>query len=353
MKITKVAAIMLAMGLMGGLFASGKKDGQKEVQLGTLSYLNFSEEQTGRMYDSAYLAYKQLEEKGYLKVAQKDKVKISPSVKFYDTLDSLLMALKSGEIWGIAGLPQSTASYLCAKDNTLGMNMTFDIPKQTAERRSFAYRAYKIMNDAFSFMMLEKNSDLCAQFNKVIEEMNQDGSMKKLIGEQILDAMDGRELQVIQPENKAGRATIKVAVTGALPPMDYVAADGTFAGFNTALLAEIGKRLDKNITMVQVSSVGRATALASGTVDVVFWTRSASLPPSLAKMTAAEFKTFRNEVMAKDTPEEKAALDALISSYAEKDGDPRSIRAHKDTPAGTITTVSYFEDMPVIVGLKN
>ena len=352
MKITKVAAIMLAMSLMGSLFASGKKDGQKEVQLGTLSYLNFSEEQTGRMYDSAHLAYKQLEEKGYLKVARKGKVKISPSVKFYDTLDSLLMALKSGEIWGIAGLPQSTASYLCAKDNTLGMDMTYDIPKQTAERRSFAYRAYKIMNDAFSFMMLEKNSDLCAQFNKVIEEMNQDGSMKKLIGEQILDAMDGRELQVIQPENKAGRATIKVAVTGALPPMDYVAADGTFAGFNTALLSEIGKRLDKNITMVQVSSIGRATALASGTVDVVFWTRSSSLPPSLAKMTAAEFKAFQKEVMAKDTPEAKAALEAL-TSYAGKDDDPRSIKAHRDTPAGTITTVSYFEDMPVIVGLKN
>ena len=76
MKITKIAGLLLAMCVMGSAFASGKKDGQKEVQLGTLSYLNFSEEQVGRLYDGAYLTYKQLEEKGYLKVALKEKVKL-------------------------------------------------------------------------------------------------------------------------------------------------------------------------------------------------------------------------------------------------------------------------------------
>ena len=52
--------------------------------------------------------------------------------------------------------------------------------------------------------------------------------------------------------------------------MDYVAANGTPAGFNTAVLAEIGKRLERNIELVQVNSVGRALALAQGNVDVAF-----------------------------------------------------------------------------------
>ncbi len=352
MKITKIAGLLLAMCVMGSAFASGKKDGQKEVQLGTLSYLNFSEEQVGRLYDGAYLTYKQLEEKGYLKVALKEKVKLSPSVKFYDTLDALLMALKAGEIWGIAGIPQTTASYLCAKDDSLGMNMTFDMRKDLGENLSFPELAYGILKDGFSFMMIEKNADLCEQFNKIILEMKKDGSMTKLIREQIISAMDGRELSVIQPENKPGRKTIKVAVTGALPPMDYVAADGTFAGFNTALLAEIGKRLDLNIAMVQVSSVGRATALASGTVDVVFWTRSNADSP-LQRVTAEEFKSRVETRRSKDTAAEREALDALtdyISAGRSRDG--RTVRMHRDTPAGTVITAPYFEDMPVVVGLK-
>lgn len=356
MKITKIAGVLLAMCIMGSAFASGKKDGSKdgpkEAQLGTLSYLNFTEEQVGKMYDGAYLTYKQLEEKGYLKVALKERVKISPNVKFYDSLDSLLMALKSGEIWGIAGLPQTTASYLCAKDPSLGMNMSFDMRKKR-EEYTFVNAAFKRLSDGFSFMMLEENKALCDQFNKIIEEMQKDGSMAKLVDEQIVSAMDGRELKVIQPENKPGRQAIKVAVTGALPPMDYVAADGTFAGFNTALLAEIGKRLDKNITMVQVSSIGRATALASGTVDVVFWTRGSSFS-QVESMNAEKFDSFRASAKARHTAEESAAMLALNASYTGKnDGDYRNVRMRRDTPDGTVITVPYFEDMPVVVGLKN
>ena len=68
-----------------------------------------------------------------------------------------------------------------------------------------------------------------------------------------------------------GADTIKVGVTGDLPPLDFVNSDGTPAGFNTALLAEISKRIKKNIELVQVDSGARAAALTSGQVDVIFW----------------------------------------------------------------------------------
>ena len=65
--------------------------------------------------------------------------------------------------------------------------------------------------------------------------------------------------------------TVKIAVTGDMPPLDYIASDGTPAGFNTAILAEIGRRLKVNVELVTINTGARAAALASGRVDGVFW----------------------------------------------------------------------------------
>ena len=43
------------------------------------------------------------------------------------------------------------------------------------------------------------------------------------------------------------------------------------AGYNAAVLAEIGRRLKVNIYTVNVSTGARTAALVSGRVDVVFW----------------------------------------------------------------------------------
>ena len=47
--------------------------------------------------------------------------------------------------------------------------------------------------------------------------------------------------------------------------------DGTPAGFNTAVLAEISKRINKNIELVTIDSNARASALNSRVIDIVFW----------------------------------------------------------------------------------
>ena len=60
-------------------------------------------------------------------------------------------------------------------------------------------------------------------------------------------------------------------MTGDLPPLDYVSADNKPAGFNTAVLSEIGNRILKNIELINIDSGSRAAALASKQVDVVFW----------------------------------------------------------------------------------
>ena len=52
------------------------------------------------------------------------------------------------------------------------------------------------------------------------------------------------------------------------------AGDGQPAGYNTAILSEIGRRLGKNIQMINISTGGRSSALSSGRADVVFWYRT-------------------------------------------------------------------------------
>ncbi|MBR6901435.1 MAG: transporter substrate-binding domain-containing protein, partial [Synergistaceae bacterium] len=49
------------------------------------------------------------------------------------------------------------------------------------------------------------------------------------------------------------------------------AANGTPSGFNTAMLAEIARRLKINVELVNTSSGSRAAALASGRADGIFW----------------------------------------------------------------------------------
>ena len=87
-------------------------------------------------------------------------------------------------------------------------------------------------------MMLDENIDLRDQFDQVIEEMKEDGTLEELVKSHITDVAESGEPEAVEFEEFDGDP-IRVAVTGSLPPMDYVAADGSFAGFNTAILAEI------------------------------------------------------------------------------------------------------------------
>lgn len=53
--------------------------------------------------------------------------------------------------------------------------------------------------------------------------------------------------------------------------MDYTAEDGSPAGFNTALLSELGKRLKANIEIMNIESSARTISPTSGVADMIFW----------------------------------------------------------------------------------
>ena len=123
--------------------------------------------------------------------------------------------------------------------------------------------------DYYLSMGFKDGSKWFQLFNSAIKAINEDNTLLLLKAKYVDYAKDDPKPIIFEKFPDA--ETVKIAVTGDMPPLDFIAADGTPAGFNTALLAEIGKRLKVNIELLSVNAGARAAALASGRADGVFW----------------------------------------------------------------------------------
>ena len=178
--------------------------------------------------------------------------------QFFDTLNSMVLALNSGAITGLQ-VDEYTAKYLMSRNENL------------VEFKTSAAPGYLL---DFSMLLREENAELRDSISAVIEEMRTDGTLDALKQQYIDDVIAGTEPNAIPVEKVEGAETIKVALTGDRPPMDYFSADGEPIGFNTALLSEIGKRLGKNVEFISIDTGARAVSLSSGTCDIVFWSEA-------------------------------------------------------------------------------
>ena len=211
------------------------------------------------------------------------------AINFYENFNSMQMALQSEQIKSVRTY-KSVAEYMTANNSDLKINDAATIQ----------------LVDDFCCAMRSDDVDLKNSFDTAINAMKSDGTLNALIEKNIVNANETPA--TVEMPQFDGADTVKVAVTGDLPPLDFVNADGTPAGFNTALLAEISKRIGKNIELVQVDSGARAAALTSGQVDVIFWV-----------------------------------------VVPEDDSRPKNI----DTPDGVSVTSPYYRDTVVDVNLSN
>ena len=101
--------------------------------------------------------------------------------------------------------------------------------------------------------------------------MTEDGTIETLRQSYIENVIAGEEPGAIEPQAFPDARTIRVAVTGDRPPMDYISAGGQPIGFNTAMITEVAKRLNMNVELVNVTCQARGIALATGLCDIVFW----------------------------------------------------------------------------------
>ena len=171
----------------------------------------------------------------------------------FDSINEMLMALDAGKIDEIE-IPSPVGKYLL---------------RQTGNADKYVTLAYTQGVDYYLSMGFKEGSKWIEPFNAAIKTMNEDDTLLLLKAKYIDYAND--DLKPITFEKFPDAETVKIAVTGDIPPIDYVAADGTPAGFNTALLVEIGRRLKMNVELLSINAGARAAALSSERADGVFW----------------------------------------------------------------------------------
>lgn len=170
--------------------------------------------------------------------------------KEYSNLTSMVLDLNAGNVEYLL-VPSSVANYLKSQDNSLtiapgGAGVPTEI--------RMAVRS----EDAELHQLLQEG----------IQTLKNDGSLDTLVDTYITNISVNTVSDSAQKEE--GKSYV-VGVTGDLPPLDYVAADGTPAGFNVALMNAIAEKENASFTFVQVDADARLSALSSGKIDVIFW----------------------------------------------------------------------------------
>ena len=305
MKKIFCAFICLAL-LAGAGFAADKS----AIEAGVLTYLGTTEEEFQHGLDDLRKAVAPLiptdsEKNEWAEYDRLDGfldslVKTRRVVHFYDSLLAMQMALRSHKIDEIA-LPEPVGLYLVSN------NPKYDI-----------YFSLNMMPSTISFGFKRGNAALQKEFNTAIASMKKDGTLARL-QKNFVTEMPTSEPAAVKFATFNDAQTIRVAVTGDLPPIDFIAADGRPTGYNTAILSEIGKRLKKNIRLVSIESGARSAALAGERVDVVFWYRNTE---GIKAPKRAKGKNLKNVM--------------------------------KDNLEGVILSEPYYEwDTDLIIGLSN
>lgn len=173
---------------------------------------------------------------------------------FYDTIGSMQMALDSGAIDEI-NLPQIVAEYLLSTNPG-----------------KYEVSCVKHMDDSLGYAFGFADEELQKKFDAALKELQSSGKYAELVAS--LEQLQLDNLEQLKPaefEKFEGAETLKIAITGEIPPIDFIAPNGVPAGFNVALLSEIAKILKVNVELIHVYAEARLPTLISGRADVVFW----------------------------------------------------------------------------------
>ena len=232
----KLLAVLLAGIMLLTLVACGGKDDNVEKR-GVLH-----SENSTRFSSSAHNEHK-----------EKNNESLKRETNSYDNLSSALLDLENEKIDSLF-VDEYSAAYIVARNDKLTV-----VNQDRTEH--------------YAMMTMDSNQEVYDILNNAIKDMKADGTLDSLIANELKAYIesdpDPKELPHFD-----GAITIKVGVTGDVPPMDFVAANGKAAGFNIALLTEIANRVKVNFELVHIETGARPMALSSGKVDVVFWTMS-------------------------------------------------------------------------------
>ena len=236
-----ICAVALLITGCGGEKPDKPAQNKEKATIGVISHLNVSEIEYNDLMNKL--------EKSY------HPSKVNPPVefKYFDRMNDMQLALESEQI-NILSTYKNVADYMIKRSDNKEI-----LPSE------------RNLEDSFCFALREGDKILRNDLNKAINRMIEDGTLTNLTKKYIIDLKHEENPPAVPITHIDGAETIKVAVTGDLPPFDLVLADGTPAGFSTAVLSEISKRIGKNIEIISIDSAARASILTSKGADVVFW----------------------------------------------------------------------------------
>ena len=241
MKKSILAAICAACLLITGCGGEKAPAPKEKATVGVITHLNASETEYNEIMGNLEKSYRP------------SKANLTATYKYFDRMSEMQLALESEKI-DILSTYQSVADYMLQNSSDKEILPT-----------------NKNLSDSFCFALRKGDNKLKNDLNKAIKEMSADGTLSRLSKEYIIEIKNGYEPPAVKIATIEGADTIKVAVTGDLPPFDMISADGTPTGFSTAVLSEVSKRIGKNIELISIDSGARATILTSKGADVVFW----------------------------------------------------------------------------------
>lgn len=230
--------------LLTGCGSSGDKTSapaKDKTTIGVISHLNASEKSYNELMSKLENSYRP------------SKANLTVNFKYFNRMSDMLAALEANQI-------DMMSTYNCVANYIISRNDNLEV--LTSERSLY---------DSFCFAVREDDKTLLDELNRAIKEMSTDGTLSHLVKDYITDLKFDAEPPAVPITHIDGADTIKVAVTGDLPPFDLVLADGKPAGFSTAVLAEVSRRIGKNIELISVDSGARAEILSSKGADVLFW----------------------------------------------------------------------------------
>ena len=329
------------------------------LTFGILTYCNADEKEVRKLVTSRLIYNRLLQDCGYVTFDVPENFDLrfddlseeyvmafrdSMEIKFYDSLNAMLLGLKAGEVDAIF-VHNAAADYLCARDDDLFYINHFAAP-ETDDGSALTKRLVEngFHSDEFALMLMEGSEALRDEINRALDEMENEGVLTALEATLLLA---DEEPVPVEIETIEGADTIRVGVTGDLPPFDYISEAGVPAGYNTAVLAEIGKRIGKNIELIPIDAGSRALALSSGMVDVVFWNRSQAIYTENGTYETGE-DAMRREIMALGMDSEKTGktLDLIQSVFSFDES------VKMDQPEGTIITRPYYSSIMTNVQIK-
>ncbi|MDR3122179.1 MAG: transporter substrate-binding domain-containing protein [Treponema sp.] len=177
-------------------------------------------------------------------------------VRAFSTSSELLTALKTKRVDAMLTTVE-TSRFLISADEALNI-----IP---ADRPG----------DGLRMILRDTDAALLEELNSGIAILRAEGALDRLYEQYIANVtVDHLAAAPAQLPRIEGAQTILVGINGDLPPYDYISADGKPAGFNVALMGELGRTLGKNIQFVAIPSEARFSALLSKNtrrMDLFFW----------------------------------------------------------------------------------